>query len=76
MLDTLGGSLWFSVLDQGKAYHQRLSSAPAEFQRNMEHCLTSLRDTVWLPYLDDNLVHSGRFDEHLEHVCIVLQRYK
>lgn len=103
MLDTLGGSSWFSVLDQGKAYHQGfldeeshpitafitpwglyewvcipfgLSSAPAEFQRSIKHCLTGLRDTICLPYLDDNLGHSGRFDDHLEHVRLVLQRYK
>lgn len=97
------GSTWFSVLDQGKAYHQGfldeesqpltavitpwglyqwvripfgLNSAPAGFQRSMEHCLAGLRDTICFPYLDDNLVHSSSFEDHLEHVHAMLQRYK
>ncbi|RXN16488.1 Retrovirus-related Pol poly from transposon [Labeo rohita] len=52
-----------------------LSSAPAEFQRSMEHYLADLRDTICFPYLDDNLVHSHSFEEHLEHICVVLQHY-
>lgn len=42
-----------------------LSSAPAEFQRSMEECLIRLRDETSQPYLDDNLVHSKTFDDHL-----------
>lgn len=53
-----------------------LSSAPTEFQRSMEHCLVGLRDTICLPYLTDNLVHSNSFEDHLKHVRAVLQRYK
>lgn len=53
-----------------------LSSAPAEFQRSMEHCLADLRDTICLQYLDHNLVHISSFEEHLEHVHLVLHCYK
>ena len=38
--------------------------------------MAGLRDTICLPYLDDNLVHSSSFEDHLEHIRLVLQRYK
>lgn len=53
-----------------------LSSAPAEFQRSMEECLWGLRDDICPTYLDDNLVHSKCFQDHIEHVRAVLQRYQ
>ena len=47
-----------------------------EFQRFMENCLRDFRDDFCAPYLDDLIIYSKSFGEHVEHVRQVLQRLR
>ena len=51
-----------------------LMNAPPVFQRYMNECLVGLRDVICIPYIDDVLVYSKSFDDHLADVDRVLQR--
>lgn len=102
-LNCLKGNAWFTLLDQGKAYHQGfvkeecrpytafitpwglyewlripfgLSGAPGCFQTFMENTLSDLRDEICIPYLDDVIVFSKSFSQHLQNVRTVLQRLR
>ena len=44
----------------------RLTNAPAAFQKYIEHCLGDLQDNIYLPYLDDVIIFSGSFEDHVE----------
>ena len=53
-----------------------LSGAPAAYQRYMEETLKEVRDRCCLPYMDDALVYSATFEEHLQHLRHVLRLLK
>ena len=46
-----------------------LCNAPATFQRTLDILLANLRWKTCLVYLDDVIVFSKTFDEHLKHTC-------
>ena len=53
-----------------------LSNAPATYQRLMEECLGDLHLKTCLIYLDDLIIFSNTFDEHLQRLKLVLQRLR
>ena len=53
-----------------------LCNAPATFQRVMQAVLAGLEWRSCFVYLDDILIASQTFDEHLEHIKEVLQRLR
>ncbi len=52
-----------------------ISNAPPVFQRLMELVLRGLHWSVCLIYLDDIIVYSADFPQHLQHLCEVFQRF-
>ncbi|GBG76400.1 hypothetical protein CBR_g22148 [Chara braunii] len=53
-----------------------LTNAPTTFQTAMTMEFRRMLDRFALIYLDDILVHSWSLDEHVEHLCIVLERLR
>ena len=95
ILDTLGGSQYFSTLDLSSGYWQieldpatrdksaftshcglyeftrmpfGLCNAPATFQRLMQVVLSGLGGKFCFVYIDDILVCSKTFEEHIYHL--------
>ena len=50
-----------------------LHNAPATFSRLIDHALGKLKWTIALVYLDDIVVYSRTFDEHLVHLSLVFE---
>ena len=50
-----------------------IMNAPAGFQRFINNCLANLRDKICSPYLDDVLIFSKTFEQHLVDVKKVLE---
>ena len=53
-----------------------LTNAPATFQRLMESCMGDLHLSVCLLYLDDMVIFSKMYEEHLVHLEAVFQKLK
>ena len=53
-----------------------LANAPATFERLMERVLTGLHWEICLIYIDDIIVFSKTFDEHVDRLTQVLQRLR
>ena len=53
----------------------RFCNAPAIFQRLMQNCLGELNLTYCQIYLDEVIVFSKTEDEHLQHLCVVFERF-
>ena len=53
-----------------------MTTAPATFQRLMQTTMNDLAFQILLVYLDDLLVYSQTFDEHVERLQIVFDRLR
>ena len=104
ILQSLGSSTFFTVLDMKSGYHQieieeqhkertaftvgplgffewnrlamGLCNAPATYQRLMEEILGDLHLKTCVIYLDDILVFSKSYEDHLERLQCVFQRLR
>ena len=52
-----------------------LSRAPATFQRIMDNLTHGLSESTGA-YLDDLVIYSSTWEDHLKHVCAVLSRLR
>ena len=67
---TPSGLYEYTVLPMG------ITNAPSSFQRNMEWVLEGLTETICRVYIDDIIIYSNTWKEHLEHLQIVFDRIR
>ena len=67
---TTSGLFQFKVMPFG------LTNAPATFQRLMERILTGLQWETCLVYIDDIIIYSKTFKDHIQHLAEVFRRLK
>ena len=65
-----------SGLYQFKVMPFGLTNSPSSFDRLMEKVLTSLQHDICLIYLDDIIVKSNDFNQHITHLRMVFERIK
>ena len=53
-----------------------LTNTPASFQRFINEVLREHLDIFVIAYLDDILIFSENYDEHIEHIRKVLKKIK
>jgi len=46
---------------------------PFTYGLETEHCLDGLRDDICIPYIDDIIVFSQTFEDHVDHIRKVLR---
>jgi hypothetical protein len=52
-----------------------LTNTPAIFQNYINDVLAPYLDCFYTAYLDDTLIYSNNFEEHQQHVCLVLDTF-
>ena len=67
---TKQGIFEFNVMPFG------LTNAPATFQRLMDRILYDIKDKYVLVYLDDINIYSTTFEEHMQHLQEVMERFR
>ena len=67
---TISGRWEYNVLPMG------ITNAPAAFQRSMEIVMAGITWKFCIVYIDDIIIYSKTFEEHLQHLQLVFERLR